>query len=127
MQINLILSSLRNAGLAKKPVATVPLSRSNISFLDILYVEGFIFGYQISNLNRNIKVYISYFGNDLPIVSSLKAVTRPGFKVFLNYKNLINKYSGRFLILSTDVGFLTGVSAISLKKGGEFLCVRYYY
>jgi|SRR5690606_4753528 len=127
MRVNLLLSCLRNAGLAKKPIAVVPLSRSHVAFLDILYVEGFISGYQISNLNKNIKVTINYFGNDLPIVSSLKAISRPGFRIFLNYKTLINKYSGRFLILSTDAGFLTGISAMNSKKGGEFLCIRYYY
>lgn len=126
--IHLALSSIRNAGLARKPFAKIPMSRMNIAFLDILYTEGFITGYQVEGGSSHlIKVYINYLNNDLPLVSSLKTVSRPGFRVYLKYSEMVRQYTGSFLILSTDIGIITGTSALKNHKGGEFLCVRYYF
>jgi len=123
-----ILSSLRNASLAKKSFTHVPLSKVGIKFLNILYSEGFIGGFQIVHNERKVRVELVYLNKgDLALVSSLKLVSRPGFKKYLKYQDLIRFYSGSFIILSTDIGIITGTNALINRKGGEFLCMRYYF
>lgn len=122
-----VVSCLRNAGLSKKTFTNVQLSKMNINFLDILYSEGFINGYSISDDSRKIKVYPSYAKNELALVSSLKSISTPGRRVYLGYRDLVKFYSGRFLILSTSKGLMTGTTAIINKTGGEFICLRYYF
>ena len=124
MEIPLVLSSLKNAGLAKKPFAYVPLSKGNLKFLDLLYSEGFISGYSIYGFRNQVRVQLNYAGSELPLVASLKSVSRPGFKVYLRYSELVKYYSGRFLILNTSAGMVTGTVAIQKKKGGEILSLR---
>lgn len=127
MTIHIVFSSLRNAGLAKKSFACVPLTKINFSLLDLLYSEGLISGYSIQKHKYNIKVQISYLGSDLPLISSLKTVSRPGLRKYLCYNDLINHYSGRFLILNTNIGLITGTKAIIYRKGGELCAIRYYF
>jgi small subunit ribosomal protein S8 len=127
MNIPVVLSSLRNAGLARKPFATVPLSKLNINLLDLLYAEGFISGYSIHKHRHQIRVRISYLGIELPLVSSLKLVSRPGLRTYVRYAELVKCYSGRFLILSTRLGLVTGTAAITNRCGGELYALRYYF
>jgi ribosomal protein S8 len=127
MSIPVVLSSLRNAGLAKKPFASVPLSKFNLKLLDLLYIEGFISGYSIQRFKFQIRVQLTYIGNELPLVSSLKVISRPGLRSYIRYSDLISRYSGKFLILNTNVGLLTGTTAILHRCGGELCAIRYYF
>lgn len=104
------------------------MTKINIAFLDILYAEGLIVGYKIEdNSSHLIRVELNYLNNDLPLASSLKTISRPGFRVYLRYIDIVQRYTGSFLILSTDIGIITGTSALKNHKGGEFLCIRYYF
>lgn len=127
MNIPVVLSSLRNAGLAKKPFARVPLSKLNLHLLDLLYTEGFISGYSIQQHKYQVRVQLTYSGTELPLVSSLKSISRPGSRTYVRYSELLKRYSGRFLILSTCFGLTTGTTAIMNKCGGELYALRYYF
>lgn len=127
MNVPIVLSSLRNAGLAKKPFALVPLSKLNMQLLDLLYVEGFISGYSIQKYKYQIRVQLTYLGTELPLVSSLKSISRPGSRIYIRYSELVKRYSGRFLILSTCFGITTGTTAITNNCGGELYALRYYF
>jgi ribosomal protein S8 len=127
MNIPVVLSSLRNAGLAKKPFALVPLSKLNINLLDLLYSEGFISGYMIYRHTYQIRVQLTYLGTDLPLISSLKSISRPGSRTYIRYAELLKRYSGRFSIPSTRFGIITGTAAITNHCGGELYALRYYF
>jgi len=124
-----MIANLRNAGLSEAKFCNVRNTSLNRRFLSVLYLEGFITGFFISN-SFFIRVHLSYVRNavgELPLVSSLKLVSKPSRRVYVNVSQLLRYYSSKFVILSTSYGILTGTQAIQKNVGGELLVKRYYF
>jgi small subunit ribosomal protein S8 len=76
-----------------------------------------------------IKVYLKYKGWWIKksFFSILKRISKPGKRVFSNYKNFNNsinvlRYQQGIAIISTSSGVMSHLKATQLKKGGEILC-----
>jgi small subunit ribosomal protein S8 len=78
---------------------------------------------------KNIKIYLKYKGWWIKksFFSILKRISKPGKRVFSNYKNFndsinVLRYQQGIAIISTSSGVMSHLKATQLKKGGEILC-----
>lgn len=121
-----MLTRLRNANLAKHQVVQIPSTNLNLSICKVLKEEGFIGNIEeiIEQNFKYILVSLRYKGkNKIPIISTLKRISKPGLRVYVGCKEIPRVLGGLGIsILSTSKGFMTGEQAKSLGLGGEVLC-----
>merc|ERR1711966_228186 len=94
--------------------------------LNILWDEGFILGYQTSKKNSELfEVFLKYNSN-VPSISVIKSVSKPGKRIYFSAKQLWKKDSNLgLLILSTNKGIISLQQCKKLNIGGEplvFVC-----
>jgi small subunit ribosomal protein S8 len=123
MQFYHAFSNLKNSAQSGKPAAIIRTSKYIVKVLDILYLNGFIEGYKFLD-DFHIQVFITYMPNGLPLVNSLQLVSKPSRRCFVTYKQLMYRFFGKFIIISTSQGLMTGHDAIRRKLGGELIFVK---
>lgn len=120
-----MLTRIRNASRQRHPMVNIPLSRLKFDIVKILKESGFIKDYKVEGegLNKNICVYLKYTGEDTPIISGIKRVSKPGRRVYAG-KDKTPKVMGGVgvVILTTPKGLLTDKEAKREGVGGEVLC-----
>lgn len=118
-----LIASLRNAQSVNKAFILHKRKKNCEALLNVLWDEGFILGYKIFPQNHILKVYLKYVRN-LPVINNIKVVSKPGFRIYYSYKNLIkfNTLNG-MLILSTNQGIKTSEECKNLRLGGEPLII----
>lgn len=90
--------------------------------LKILFKENFIKTY--FNYKNNFIVFLKYQPKSFSILKSIKVVSTPGNKYFVNFKKLssiIHQNPLSFFIISTSYGIIGSREAIRLNVGGELL------
>jgi small subunit ribosomal protein S8 len=119
-----MLTRIRNAAMAKKAEVVLPYSRVKFDILKILEREGFISGVTQSS-PRELKLQVRYENGD-PVVRGIKRVSRPGQRVYANYKELPVVLSDIGLaVVSTSQGIMTNKDARKRHLGGEVICEIY--
>jgi small subunit ribosomal protein S8 len=89
------------------------------TFLQILWDEGFIWGYKICTNSNQIKVFLKY-KNGKPVISSIKLISKPSRRIYYSIKQIWKLDSSKsFIIFSTNKGFKSIVECKKLKLGGE--------
>ena len=90
-------------------------------FLDILWDEGFIVGYKIENEKEDrIKIFLKYVENGKPSINNIKAISKPGRRIYYSLKQIWKIDSSKTLIIfSTNQGLKTLAECKKLKLGGE--------
>lgn len=120
-----MLTRLRNGNLVGHKVVRIDSTRLNYELIKLLRMEGFIRQYEtvIKNNRRYIFVYLKYSTtSNKPIIRSLKRISKPGLRVYVNRNQLPTVLGGQGLaILSTSKGILTNFKAKQLGIGGELL------
>jgi small subunit ribosomal protein S8 len=120
-----MLTRIRNAIMARHDFVLVPTSRMKLSIARILREEGFINDYEVlkGKPHRVIKIYFKYGDNNVPVLSGLERVSKPGLRAYVQRKEIPRVYGGLGIaILSTPKGVMTGQKAWRLSVGGELLC-----
>lgn len=127
-----MLTRIRNACLMKKSTVIIPLTRLNQKMAQILEKEGFIQGFQISQLDSFNSLILklkyrskqTYLGKRKePCITNLKRISKPGLRIYSNHKDIPRILGGAgIVILSTPEGILTDREARALGIGGELLC-----
>ncbi len=120
-----MLTRIRNAIMARHDFTLVPASRMKLSIARILKREGFIGEYEVlrGKPHRIIKVYLKYSDDKQPVISGLERVSKPGLRVYVQYKEIPRVYGGLGIaIVSTPKGVVTGHQAWRQGVGGELLC-----
>jgi small subunit ribosomal protein S8 len=127
-----MLTRIRNASLAKHSFTRVKFSKLNLAILKVLASEGYIKSYAFEEVENNahmIRIILKYKGWWIkkPLFSVLKRISKPGLRVFSNYRDFNNrltilKYEQGTAIISTSSGVMSHIKANKLKKGGEILC-----
>nr|YP_009238481.1 ribosomal protein S8 [Kirchneriella aperta]AMO01016.1 ribosomal protein S8 [Kirchneriella aperta] len=127
-----MLTRIRNACLMKKSTVVIPLTRMNQQIAQILEKEGFIDGFQISQINslNSLLLKLKYRSKQTytgkkkeSCITNLKRVSKPGLRIYSNYKEIPRILGGAgIVILSTPQGIMTDREARSLGIGGEILC-----
>ncbi|EPM63797.1 30S ribosomal protein S8 [Pseudomonas syringae pv. actinidiae ICMP 19071] len=118
-----MLTRIRNAQMAEKPVVSMPSSRLKVAVAKVLKDEGYIAGYQISSeVKSSLSIELKYF-EGRPVIEEVKRVSRPGLRQYKSSDDLPKVRGGLGVsIVSTSKGVMTDRAARAAGVGGEVLC-----
>ena len=120
-----MLTSIRNANIAKHDTVDVPSSKMKLAIADILVNEGYIVKYEIvKDGNFDVIRITLKYGADKneKIITGLKRISKPGLRVYAGKDELPRVLGGLGIaILSTNHGVITDKEARKLQVGGEVL------
>nr|QOS04565.1 30S ribosomal protein S8 [Sarcopeltis skottsbergii] len=121
-----MLTRIRNANLAKHQIVQVPATKMTRNIIKVLREEGFVYEFEeIGDQLRNyLLISLKYKGDKKqPVITALKRVSKPGLRVYANYKELPKVLGGiGIAIISTSRGVMTDRQARYSGLGGEVLC-----
>jgi small subunit ribosomal protein S8 len=120
-----MLTRIRNALQARHPKVDVPASRLKTDIAKILRDEGYIANYKLTEdgAQKSIRIYLKYTPANLPVISRIERVSRPGCRVYVGSKKVPRVLGGLGInILTTPRGVMTGLTARKEGVGGEVLC-----
>ncbi|MBC7971008.1 MAG: 30S ribosomal protein S8 [Verrucomicrobia bacterium] len=121
-----MLTRIRNANLARHQTTEVPSTKTTRSIAKVLKDEGFIadFAEAGEGIKRNLVIALKYKGKGKrPIITTLRRVSKPGFRVYSNRRELPRVLGGiGIAIISTSSGIMTDREARRTGLGGEVLC-----
>ena len=120
-----MLTRVRNAINARHPKVDVPASKLKTEIARILKEEGFILNYKLTEegAKKFIRLYLKYTPGNVPVISQIQRVSRPGCRVYVGSKDVPRVLGGLGVnILTTPRGVMTGASARKENVGGEVLC-----
>lgn len=117
-------ANLKNSQIAKKKFIFQPKTKLTTSLLNILWDEGFIFGYKICNSDLNLlKIFLKY-KNGSPVINSLKIISKPSRQVYYSASDLWKlDVKKNLIILTTPKGLLTINECKQTKTGGKLLLI----
>lgn len=117
------LTQIRNANLNHNLSVIIVKTKMNYQISKILKQEGFIKSFSEYSSNQ-LKIYLKYEGRESkPIITNLKRISKPGRRIYANYKEIPSVLGGLgIIILSTSKGILTDRDARFYRIGGEVLC-----
>ncbi len=118
-----MLTRIRNAQQAEKPVVSMPSSKLKVAVAGVLKNEGYISGYQItSDAKPLLSIELKYF-EGRPVIEDIKRVSRPGLRQYKSVDQLPKVRGGLGVsIVSTNKGVMTDRAARAAGVGGEVLC-----
>lgn len=101
-----------------------PKTKLTISFLNILWDEGFILGYKINNLDSTLlKIFLKY-KNGSPVINSIKLIYKPSRQIYYSVAQLWRLDSKKSLIiLTTPKGLMTTHECKKTQTGGKPLFI----
>lgn len=114
---------IRNASRARHESVDVPSSRMVKALADILKQDGYIENYRHSEDGKQgvVRIYLRYHNKE-SVITNLKRVSRPGFRVYANKDEIPYVLRGRGMaMISTSKGVLTDKQARELRVGGEVI------
>lgn len=118
-----VLTQIRNANLSKNFNTLIIHTKMSYQICQILKKEGFIESFNILP-SKQLILYLKYKGKHRkPILTNLRRISKPGRRVYTNYKEIPTILGGLgIIILSTSKGILTDRDARFQRVGGEILC-----
>lgn len=123
-----MLTRIRNALMAQKPMVDVPSSKIKAEIARILKEEGYIEDYTIGEETpiSIIHITLKYHGprrTRRPVISKIQRVSKPGRRVYRPRRELPRVLSGAGIaIITTPKGVMTAQQARRERVGGEVLC-----
>jgi small subunit ribosomal protein S8 len=120
-----MLTRIRNALGSRHAKVDVPASRLKTDIAKILKDEGYIANYKLTEegSQRSIRIYLKYTPGNVPVISRIERVSRPGCRVYVGSKKVPRVLGGLGVnILTTPRGVMTGSAARKEGVGGEVLC-----
>jgi small subunit ribosomal protein S8 len=120
-----MLTRIRNANMAEKPVVGMPHSKMKSEIARILKAEGFIKDYTMENDGGKsvLNVFLKYTTDREPVIQGLRRISKPSCRKYVNAEEVPRVLGGIGLaILSTSSGVMTDNEAREKKIGGEVLC-----
>ncbi len=98
---------------ARHPKVDVPASRLKTDIAKILKDEGYIANYKLTEdgTKKSIRIYLKYTPGNVPVISRIERVSRPGCRVYVGSKKVPRVLGGLGInILTTPRGVMTGSS-----------------
>jgi small subunit ribosomal protein S8 len=115
------LTAIKNKQMTKKPFIMLRQTKILKCFLDLLWDEGYILGYKISQ--NLIKVVLKYH-NQSPVIKSLKLVSKPSQKRYYSARQIWKITSSQeFFVLSTSKGLKSLINCKKENIGGELFII----
>jgi len=120
-----MLTRIRNGLAARHLKVDVPHSRLKMEIARILRDEGYILNFKPAEegSKKMIRIYLKYTPGNVPVISRIERVSRPGCRVYVGWKEVPRVLGGLGVnILTTPKGVMTGQAARDESVGGEILC-----
>jgi len=130
-----MLTRIRNAIAVRKEEVVLPMSKTKYRIAKILEKTGWVAQVEevkgeIKKKNsqafNEIKIVLKYDNAGKPVITSIKRISKPGLRVYVNKTNLprvLNHYG--IAIVSTPEGMMTNKEAKKKGLGGEVICEVY--
>ena len=119
-----LLTRIRNASSAKHETVEVPASKMKKAIVEILFAEGYIKKYEVTDDERQgvIKIWLKYGEGKKAVISGIKRVSKPGLRVYASKEDMPRVLKGLGIaIVSTSKGIMTDKQARRENVGGEVL------
>ncbi|MGH9118241.1 MAG: 30S ribosomal protein S8 [Acidimicrobiales bacterium] len=122
-----LLTRLRNANMAMHEDVRMPSSRLKEALAALLYQEGYISGYAVSQEpnrpHQTLTIRLKYSPERLRTITGLRRVSKPGLRVYSKADRVPRVLGGLGVaVLSTSHGLMTDREARKKGVGGEILC-----
>jgi small subunit ribosomal protein S8 len=128
-----MLCQIKNAQMVKKTEVLIPFSNFKYNLLKVLEKEGLI--EEVKKVKRKIKkgtktpkpflkVKLKYDENNLPLISHIKMISKPGQRIYAGAKDF-KKYEIKgvgMVLVSTSQGIMSSKEAKRRNLGGEVIC-----
>jgi small subunit ribosomal protein S8 len=114
---------LKNAGMVKKDVVSVPYSQLRHAIANKLAETGYIAGVTTKGkvADKTLEVTLKY-DNGAHVINGVKRISKPGRRLYVKVADIHRvKFGKGNLILSTPAGILTNDEARAKNVGGEQL------
>ena len=118
-----MLTRIRNAGRALRPVVAVPHSRVKENIANILKKEGYVAEVAVEGKTpKTINIKLKYQGQK-NVIEGLRRISRPGLRHYVGATEIPRVLGGLGVaVVSTSEGVMTGTQAKKKNLGGELLC-----
>lgn len=120
-----MLTRIRNANIAKHTNVEMPCSNQKEQVARLLKEEGYISDYSVSQAGqfKVLSLTLKYGENKIPVMKSIKRISKPGLRVYRKAKKLPKVFDGLGIaIISTSKGLLSDRKARKENVGGEVVC-----
>ena len=119
-----IATDLRNSQASRRNFIFQPKTKLITAFLNILWDEGFILGYKLSNVDSSLlKIFLKY-KNGIPVINSIKFVFKPSRDIYYSVSQLWKLDSKKStVILTTSKGLMTIDECKKSQIGGKPLFI----
>ncbi|MCH8049104.1 30S ribosomal protein S8 [Patescibacteria group bacterium] len=120
-----MLTRIRNASMVGKRSIELPHSKIKFAIAKILQREGYVGTVErFEDGNKlMLRVGLQYNDTDMPAISSVKRISKPGRRVYVKADKIPQVRSGfGFAIISTPNGLMTNSEARKRRLGGEVIC-----
>lgn len=117
-----MLTSLRNAVIAKSRFVDLNLSKQKHEILKVLEKQGFLEHILVDDQKKRMRVFLKYDGRE-PLMQGLKRISKPSLRKYIPLDKIPRIFGGLgTVIISTSQGVIDGESARQKGIGGELLC-----
>jgi small subunit ribosomal protein S8 len=120
-----MLTRIRNAQRAHKPLVRSPASKIRVNVLEVLQREGYIRSYSREEVRPGVSelaIELKYVEGE-PVIREISRVSTPGRRIYSRISDLPRIYNGLGIaILSTPRGVMSDNEARVANVGGEVLC-----
>lgn len=120
-----MLTRIRNAIRTRHLKVELPSSKLKEEIARILKEEGYIASYKVTeeDKKKTLRIHLKYGGNKQSVISGLRRVSRPGYRVYVGRQKIKPVWGGLGInILTTPRGLMTGRTARRAGVGGEVIC-----
>ena len=120
-----MLTRIRNAQMAEKPVVEMPSSKLKVAIASVLKDEGYIEDFAVRGETQKpvLQIGLKYYAGR-PVIERIERVSRPGLRVYKGSQDIPRVLNGLGVaIVFTPQGVMTDRKARAAKVGGEVLCV----
>jgi len=120
-----MLTRIRNSIMIGRDSLNVPSSKIKLDILQILKEEGFVSEFRVAeveDVEESISIDLNYWSRDDAAINGLKRVSKPGLRAYVGKDDIPYIQGGRgVVVMSTNQGVMTGLSAKTAGLGGEVL------
>jgi len=119
-----MLTRIRNAQMAGKPVVIMPSSKLKVAVANVLVQEGYIAAQRVEEIDKKASLHIDlkYFQGK-PVIAEIDRISSPGLRSYKPKGDLPKVRNGLGIaIVSTSKGVMTDRAARQAGVGGEVLC-----
>ena len=119
-----MLTRIRNALQQKHETVSMPSSKEKERIAKILVEEGYVNGFstETDGVKKTLTIDLKYGKNGEKVISGLRRISKPGFRVYAKAENLPRVLNGLgTAIISTSNGVMTDRDAKKANVGGEVI------